>query len=341
MIYAMLSNYEIKADSELVARTMRAVADPARVRLLRLCADRATSVSELAAATSDSEPNVSRHLKALAQVGLLRRVRRGQRVEYQPTGESGFAADLLGLLLSRLAADDAALREARARLHAIEAGARAALRGSAADWVIASRFGRNLRMALGAEFERDLDGARVLLRSQHREVLELVLKNEAALDIDAAADGAGAQETTLRAASKPEKTVLQSWLETENFDAEVQTSAELRASGIFDVIFEAPLADELRDLEQLDSLLQRARAQLADGGVLWLVVPYDLLEGPSAPPLRLRALLAAHDIDCLTLAPVEAEGRHVLAARGRVRSTRKSAAPERARSETNLLLESP
>jgi len=334
MIYSMLSNYETKGDSELLARTLRAVADPARVRLLRLCADRATSVSELAAATSDSEPNVSRHLKALAQVGLLRRVRRGQRVEYQPTGESGFAADLSGLLLSRLATDDAALREARARLHAIEAGARAALRGSDADWVITSRFGRNLRMALGTEFERDIDGARVLLRSQHREVLESVLKNDSA-------EGAGAYDITLRAASKPEKTVLQSWLETENLDAEVQTITELRAGGRFDVSLEAPLVEELRDLEQLDSLLQRARAQLVEGGVLWLVVPYDLLEGQGAPPLRLRALLAEHDIDCLTLAPVESEGRHVLVARGRVRGAQSAASPERATTETNLLLESP
>ncbi|MBM4233481.1 MAG: winged helix-turn-helix transcriptional regulator [Gammaproteobacteria bacterium] len=336
-----MSNYETTADSELVARTMRAVADPARVRLLRLCADRATSVSELAAATSNSEPNVSRHLKALAQVGLLRRVRRGQRVEYQPTGESGFASDLLGLLLARLAADDAALREARARLHAIEAGARAALRGSAAEWAIKSRFGRNLRMALGAEFERDLDGARVLLRSQHREVLELVFKNESALKNDVVTDGIGVQKITLRAASKPEKTVLQSWLATEKLAAAVHTSTELGASGPFDVIFEAPLADELRDLEQLDSLLQRSHAQLAERGVLWLVVSYDLLEGQSAPPLQLRALLSEYDMDCLTLAPVEAEGRHVLVARGRVRGTRKSAAPEHTRIETNLPLESP
>jgi hypothetical protein len=104
---------------------------------------------------------------------------------------------------------------------------------------------------------------------------------------------------------------------------------------------EAPLVEELRDLEQLDSLLQRARAQLVEGGVLWLVVPYDLLEGQGAPPLRLRALLAEHDIDCLTLAPVESEGRHVLVARGRVRGAQSAASPERATTETNLLLESP
>ena len=112
----MLGNFETRLDADGMARALRAVADPARVRLLRLCADRPTSVSELAAATSDSEPNVSRHLKQLALVGLLRRVRRGQRVEYLPVSEAGFAADLLGLLLQRFSSDDAGLREARAHV---------------------------------------------------------------------------------------------------------------------------------------------------------------------------------------------------------------------------------
>ena len=305
----MLSNSEIKVDAEVMAKVLRAVADPARVRLLRLCADRPTSVSELAAATSDSEPNVSRHLKQLGQVGLLRRVRRGQRVEYQPAGEAGFAADLLGLLLLRLAPDDSGLREARARLRAIEAGARASLRGSAADWVVSSRLGRSLKVALGAEFERDVAGARVLVRSQHREVLESLLGARAA-----------APQVTLRAASKPEKGVLQSWLEAEGLRAEVLTSGEVRKIGSFDVCFEAPLPDEIRDSIQLTAALQRCRAQLVEGGVLWCVVPYEILEEQGSPPSRLRALLADNGLDCLAIAPVEAEGRHVLVARGRVRS---------------------
>ncbi|MFM7395955.1 MAG: ArsR/SmtB family transcription factor [Gammaproteobacteria bacterium] len=303
-----------------MSRILRAVADSARLRLLRLCADRPTSVSELAAATSDSEPNVSRHLKQLAQAGLLRRVRRGQRVEYQPATESGFSADLLGLLLSRLAADDAPLREARARLHAIEAGARASLRGSAADWVVTSRLGRSLRGALGGEFTRDIAGARVLVRSQHREVLEALLQDD-----QRDAVSGGAPRVTLRATSKPEKNVLQSWLEAEGFQAEVLTSGEVRSGGIFDVCLEAPLHDELREIDQLPALLQRARTRLGDAGVLWCVIPYDLLEEQGSPPLRLRALLAECGIDCLSIAPVEAEGRHVLVARGRVRHARSSA----------------
>jgi DNA-binding transcriptional ArsR family regulator len=313
----MLRNSETRADSETMSRALRAVADSARLRLLRLCADRPTSVSELAAATSDSEPNVSRHLKQLAQAGLLRRVRRGQRVEYQPATDAGFSTDLLGLLLSRLAPDDAALREARARLHAIEAGARASLRGSAADWVVTSRLGRSLRGALGSEFTRDIAGARVLVRSQHREVLETLLQDD-----DRLSAAGGAPRATLRAASKPEKNVLQSWLEAEGFRADVLTSGEARSGGIFDVCLEAPLPEELREVDQLPALLQRARARLGESGVLWCVIPYDLLEEQGSPPLRLRALLAESGIDCLSIAPVEAEGRHVLVARGRVRSSR-------------------
>lgn len=313
----MLRNSETRADSETMSRALRAVADSARLRLLRLCADRPTSVSELAAATSDSEPNVSRHLKQLAQAGLLRRVRRGQRVEYQPATDAGFSTDLLGLLLSRLAPDDAALREARARLHAIEAGARASLRGSAADWVVTSRLGRSLRGALGSEFTRDIAGARVLVRSQHREVLETLLQDD-----DRLSAAGGAPRVTLRAASKPEKNVLLSWLEAEGFRADVLTSGEVRTGGIFEVCLEAPLPEELREVDQLPTLLQRARARLGESGVLWCVIPYDLLEEQGSPPLRLRALLAESGIDCLSIAPVEAEGRHVLVARGRVRSSR-------------------
>ncbi|MGA1376132.1 MAG: hypothetical protein ACO32H_06120, partial [Steroidobacteraceae bacterium] len=186
-----------------------------------------------------------------------------------------------------------------------------------ADWVVTSRLGRSLRGALGSEFTRDIAGARVLVRSQHREVLETLLQDD-----DRLSAAGGAPRVTLRAASKPEKNVLQSWLEAEGFRADVLTSGEARSGGIFDVCLEAPLPEELREVDQLPALLQRARARLGESGVLWCVIPYDLLEEQGSPPLRLRALLAESGIDCLSIAPVEAEGRHVLVARGRVRSSR-------------------
>ena len=52
---------------ESVASLLRALSDPCRLRLLALCAERPASVSMLAAAVSETEPTVSRHLKALAR----------------------------------------------------------------------------------------------------------------------------------------------------------------------------------------------------------------------------------------------------------------------------------
>ena len=67
-----LQNCEIRKMSEIErwANRWRAVADERRLRLLRLCADGPATVSALATATGDSEPNVSRQLKQLATAGL-------------------------------------------------------------------------------------------------------------------------------------------------------------------------------------------------------------------------------------------------------------------------------
>ena len=309
--YAMLSNSEIKYDSEFMVRALRAVADPARLRLLRLCSDQPTSVSELAAATADSEPNVSRQLKQLALAGLLRRVRRGQRVEYLPVADSGFARDLLGLLLQRLNPDDPALREARARLRAIEVAARnpALLRAATHEWLQAGRLGRTLRVAIEGDLLRDLAGARVLARTQHRELLESLSSAEAQL--------------TLRARDKHELALLKAWSQDQASNIEVRANSELRQQERFDVVIDMPLAGEVKDPAQLASLLARTRTQWADDGILWCAIPYDLLEqAGSAPPTRLRALLQELAFDCQSLIPVEAEGRHLLVFRARARARR-------------------
>lgn len=314
--YAMLSNSEIKYDSEFMARALRAVADPARLRLLRLCSDQPTSVSELAAATAESEPNVSRQLKQLALAGLLRRVRRGQRVEYLPVAEIGFSRDLLGLLLQRLDPDDAALREARVRLRAIEVAARnpALLRAASHEWLQTGRLGRTLRVAIEAELKRDLVGARVLARTQHRELLEAISSAEVRL--------------TLRARDKHELALLKAWSQDQSAEIEIRANSELRQQERFDVVLDLPLPGEVKDAAQLASLISRARTQLVDDGILWCAIPYELLEqGGGAPPTRLRALLQELAFDCQSLIPLEAEGRHLLVFRARARARRAVVTP--------------
>lgn len=300
----MLRNNEILPIDDL-ARMLRAVSDPARLRLLRLCFDQPTSVSELAAAVADSEPNVSRQLKQLATAGLLRRARRGQSVEYLPMIGGGFAAELALQLLARIDPVDPELCEARARLRALETGG-----ATAAELLASSRLGRALAAALDVALARDdATGARVLAHVGHRELLELLARRPS--------------RVTLRIDTAVERTVVQRWADSEGLVFDYRNAKQTRESPPYDVCVEVPRPNELRELAQVSPWLGRLRDVLGDDGVLWLALPYDLLDHDGiAPPLRLRALLDEQGFDCLTLAPVEAEGRHLLITRSRARARR-------------------
>lgn len=294
-----------------MAKVLRAVAEPGRLRLLRLCYDQPTSVSELAAAVADSEPNVSRQLKQLATAGLVRRARRGQRVEYLPVMDIGFAAEAVALLLSRLDPADPVLREARERLRALEA-ADPALR----DGLSPSRLGRSLALALGSALgapagDTAAPPARWLARVAHPELLEVLAQRTATV--------------TLRADTAEERAALLRWSEEASRAAvapraafEIGSARQSRQAAPFDACFDAPRPGELQAPAQVAAWFGRLRAALRPQGLLWCVVPYELLEQEgTAPPTRLRALLSAQGLECLAVAPLEADGRHVLVAQAR------------------------
>jgi len=68
------------ADAVVLARTLKAVADPARLRLLSLVAAHAggeACVCDLTEPLGLSQPTVSHHLKVLVDAGLLTREKRG------------------------------------------------------------------------------------------------------------------------------------------------------------------------------------------------------------------------------------------------------------------------
>jgi hypothetical protein len=128
---------------------------------------------------------------------------------------------------------------------------------------------------------------------------------------------------TLRIDTAVERSVVQRWAESEGLVFDYRNAKQTRDSPPYDVCIEVPRPNELRDLAQVSPWLGRLRDVLGDNGVLWLALPYDLLEQDGvAPPLRLRALLDEQGFDCLTLAPVEAEGRHLLITRSRARARR-------------------
>ncbi len=71
--------------AELLARTFKALADPARVRLVSIIAaseGHEACVCDLTEPVGLSQPTVSHHLKILTEAGLLTRVKRGTWVYY-------------------------------------------------------------------------------------------------------------------------------------------------------------------------------------------------------------------------------------------------------------------
>lgn len=90
---------------QLVAQ-LKALADPARLRIVMLCAQGECSVSELTRVLGLSQPRVSQHLKQLCDVGLLERFRDGHFV-YCRLHTGGRQAALRRKLLALVPADDA------------------------------------------------------------------------------------------------------------------------------------------------------------------------------------------------------------------------------------------
>jgi ArsR family transcriptional regulator, arsenate/arsenite/antimonite-responsive transcriptional repressor len=66
-------------EADLTARLFKALADPARVRIVNLLAtsDEPVCVCELTGPLELSQPTVSHHLKKLTEAGLLAREQRG------------------------------------------------------------------------------------------------------------------------------------------------------------------------------------------------------------------------------------------------------------------------
>lgn len=69
--------------TEQLINQFKALADPARMRLVALCAQGECSVSELTQVLGLSQPRVSQHLKSLCDSGLVERFRDGHFVYYR------------------------------------------------------------------------------------------------------------------------------------------------------------------------------------------------------------------------------------------------------------------
>lgn len=78
------------AQAAATADVFKALADPARVRIMNMVARSAEAVCacEFTAPLGLAQPTVSHHLKKLTQAGLLRREARGKWAYYSLNGEA-------------------------------------------------------------------------------------------------------------------------------------------------------------------------------------------------------------------------------------------------------------
>jgi ubiquinone/menaquinone biosynthesis C-methylase UbiE/DNA-binding transcriptional ArsR family regulator len=120
-----------------LATTLKAAGEATRLRLLLLIAEAELTVSDLTAILRQSQPRLSRHLRLLAEAGLVQRYREGSWAFFR-LGERGSVADIARALIARLDPDDPIIARDRERLAAVRAARAAAaqnyFRRHAAEW---------------------------------------------------------------------------------------------------------------------------------------------------------------------------------------------------------------
>jgi len=116
---------------------LKAAGEATRLRILALLAEAELTVSDLTDILRQSQPRISRHLKLLAEAGLVERFREGSWAFFR-LAERGGSAALARALLSRLDGADAIVARDRERLGEVRAAraetAQAYFRAHAAEW---------------------------------------------------------------------------------------------------------------------------------------------------------------------------------------------------------------
>ncbi len=89
-------------------KTMKALSDPNRVKILKMLEKRCLCVCEIREALGIAQSTVSKHLKVLEEAGLVSYEKEGPWVNYRiaDPGENPYAAYMLKGLRGRLEMDD-------------------------------------------------------------------------------------------------------------------------------------------------------------------------------------------------------------------------------------------
>jgi len=116
---------------------LKAAGEDTRLRLLALLAEAELTVSDLTDILRQSQPRISRHLKLLAEAGLIERFREGTWAFFR-LSEHGGGAEVARTLLAHLNPADQTIARDRARLVSVRAAraaaAQAYFRSHAVEW---------------------------------------------------------------------------------------------------------------------------------------------------------------------------------------------------------------
>ncbi len=117
--------------------TLKAAGEATRLRILALLAETELTVSDLTDILRQSQPRLSRHLRLLAEAGLVERFREGSWAFFR-LAERGGSADIARALIGRFDTGDAIIVRDRERLAAVRSARAAAaqnyFRRHAAQW---------------------------------------------------------------------------------------------------------------------------------------------------------------------------------------------------------------
>src|SRR5499426_96303 len=116
---------------------LKAAGEATRLRILALLSEAELTVSEFTDILRQSQPRISRHLRLLAEAGLVERFREGSWAFFR-LGDRGSAAKLARELIAHLDPEDVTLSRDRERLAAVRAqraqAAQNYFRQHAAEW---------------------------------------------------------------------------------------------------------------------------------------------------------------------------------------------------------------
>jgi ArsR family transcriptional regulator len=110
----------MKLSARQAVDVLRAAGEPTRLRILALLAREELAVLELCRVLDQSQPRVSRHLKLLAEAGLVERFPDGAWVFYRLTG-AGRGCEVVDEVLARVNPDDPILARDRRKLDDVQA----------------------------------------------------------------------------------------------------------------------------------------------------------------------------------------------------------------------------